>query len=293
MLFRTLPAVMVMAVASQAVAGRVHMPRHPLLARMSTDLLGLESRALDEGYSPGEELCGDGDTCAEACGSGFKQCASTDSMTHCYNPTAEQQCCPGGTGDACDSGFFCSADEQGTTWCCPDGLSLKECAKKYGLPGPLTSEGPTTSTPKSTMKTTTTTKSTSAKKTSTTETTDTTTHTKTPTITKTTDASTHSIAGETASTSPKKSTKIRPISDSTTSVSTTQSALPTSTSEVSTSQPLTTSAAQATVSTTDAPPASTSSVSVSVSQGDSSASATQDVRLVLVGAAGALAAAIL
>ncbi|TRX96810.1 hypothetical protein FHL15_002116 [Xylaria flabelliformis] len=60
---------------------------------------------------------------------------------------------------ACDNGYFCSADDAGKTWCCPDGLSLKECAQKYNIPGPLTSQAPqisSTSSTSSTLATTTT-----------------------------------------------------------------------------------------------------------------------------------------
>jgi len=131
---------------------------------MSTrNIFGLDRRAI-EGYSPTEQLCQDGDTCAEACGKGFRRCASDDKLKHCYDSLKKQTCCPGGTGgeymaqhfllldmlnhrlDSCDDGYFCSADAQGATWCCPDGISLKECAKRYDIPGPLTSQTPHTST---------------------------------------------------------------------------------------------------------------------------------------------------
>ncbi|KAI0857650.1 hypothetical protein F4860DRAFT_489037 [Xylaria cubensis] len=148
---------LVMGLASQALADPVNEPYQPELARMSTrNILGLHRRAM-EGYAPMEQLCGDGDTCAEACGKGFSQCASKDNLTHCYNRSKKQECCPGGTGDACDNGYFCSADDAGKTWCCPDGLSLKECAQKYNIPGPLTSQAPQVSSTSTTITTTTTT----------------------------------------------------------------------------------------------------------------------------------------
>ncbi|KAI0418493.1 hypothetical protein F5X98DRAFT_111133 [Xylaria grammica] len=137
---------------SQTLAEPSLEPYQPKLARMSTrNILGLQRRDI-EGYSPTEQLCGVGDTCAEACGKGFRQCASKDSLTHCYNKLKKETCCPNGSGDSCDDGYFCTADEHGETWCCPDGLSLKECARKYDVPGPLTSQVP--STTKTTTKTT-------------------------------------------------------------------------------------------------------------------------------------------
>ncbi|GAP86378.1 putative prp 4 c domain-containing protein [Rosellinia necatrix] len=152
-----------LGLAGQALA---EPPREPKFARMSTrDIFGLNRRAV-EGYAPTEQLCGAGDTCAQACGKGFRQCASKDDETHCYN-RSKQTCCPGGTGDSCDSGYFCSADDNGKTWCCPEGLSLEECAEKYHIPGSLTSEAPSTSTSTSTTKTGTKTKTSTATDTST------------------------------------------------------------------------------------------------------------------------------
>ncbi|KAI8953667.1 hypothetical protein F4801DRAFT_104244 [Xylaria longipes] len=146
---------LVLGLAGQTLAESLREPYQPKLARMSTrNILGLQRRVI-EGYAPMEQLCREGDTCAEACGKGFKQCASKDDLTHCFNPLKKQTCCPGGTGDACDNGYFCSADEKGETWCCPDGLSLKECAQKYHIPGPLTSQAPHISTTSATTSATT------------------------------------------------------------------------------------------------------------------------------------------
>ncbi|KAI1327505.1 hypothetical protein F5Y16DRAFT_399286 [Xylariaceae sp. FL0255] len=154
-----LSALLLVGLAAQAIAEPVRHPYQPSLARMSTrEMLGLDRRTLEAGYSPGEQLCGVGQTCAEACGEGFEQCASKDSFTHCYDPTSRQICCPGGTGDSCDPGFYCSGDAKGATWCCPDSMSLTECASKFGT-GPLTSDGGTsgtTSTTSTTHKSTTT-----------------------------------------------------------------------------------------------------------------------------------------
>ncbi|KAI0910097.1 hypothetical protein F4823DRAFT_591682 [Ustulina deusta] len=158
--------VLVVGLASRVLAGPSHEPYHPSLARMSTrDIIGLHRRDA-EGYSPTEQLCGAGDTCADACGKGFKQCRSKDSLTHCYNSLKKQTCCPNGSGDSCDNGYFCTADEDAKTWCCPDGLSLKECAQKYDIPGPLTSQVLSTSTSISTSTSTTTAKATTTKHTS-------------------------------------------------------------------------------------------------------------------------------
>ncbi|KAI1174636.1 hypothetical protein F4777DRAFT_377946 [Nemania sp. FL0916] len=138
----TAHALLAISLVSQASCGSIHEKYRPSLARMSTrNILGLHRRVI-EGYSPTEHICGVGDTCAEACGKGFRQCASKDGAAHCYNYLEKQTCCPGGSGDSCDNGYFCTADEKGTTWCCPDGLSLKQCAQKYSIPGPLTSQAP-------------------------------------------------------------------------------------------------------------------------------------------------------
>lgn len=95
MICNTAYALLAVGLVSQALAEPFGGPE---FARMSTrDILGLQRRAI-EGYAPTEQLCGSGDTCAEACGKGFRQCASTDGLTHCYNRTKKQTCCPGGTG---------------------------------------------------------------------------------------------------------------------------------------------------------------------------------------------------
>ncbi|KAI0435332.1 hypothetical protein F5Y09DRAFT_293418 [Xylaria sp. FL1042] len=145
MICSTAYAVLVVGLASRILA-EPYEPYQPSLARMSTrNIFGLHRRGV-EGYAPTEEICGDGHTCAEACGKGFQQCHSKDDLTHCYNQSKQQTCCPNGSGDACDNGYFCTADDDAKTWCCPDGLSLTECAKKYNIPGPLTSQIVSTST---------------------------------------------------------------------------------------------------------------------------------------------------
>ena len=50
---------------------RQREPYQPQVARMSVrNLLGLQSRQ-DGAYNPDQQFCGQGDTCAEACGEGF------------------------------------------------------------------------------------------------------------------------------------------------------------------------------------------------------------------------------
>ncbi|KAI0199236.1 hypothetical protein F4808DRAFT_217895 [Astrocystis sublimbata] len=138
---------LVLGLASQTLADQ--------LARDSaSNIFGIDRRQV-EGYNPTDQLCGEGNTCAEACGKGFRQCASNDDLTHCYNRAKKQICCPNHSGDACDNGYFCSADEANKTWCCPEGMSLAECARKYSIPGPLTSQEAHTSTTSSTSTTST------------------------------------------------------------------------------------------------------------------------------------------
>ncbi|KAF2466904.1 uncharacterized protein BDR25DRAFT_236045 [Lindgomyces ingoldianus] len=84
------------------------------------------------GYYPTTHFCGRGDTCAEACGATYVQCPS-DAGIYCYDPTIGEHCCPDGTGNSCSAGYFCSHDGAGTTYCCPDGMELSECAAAYSL----------------------------------------------------------------------------------------------------------------------------------------------------------------
>ncbi|KAI0387865.1 hypothetical protein F5Y04DRAFT_13325 [Hypomontagnella monticulosa] len=150
MLFSAVSSLAIMALAGQAIAEPLRQPYKLKLARMSTrSIFGLDRRQ-DVGYSPEQQFCGSGDTCAEACGKGFEQCASKDGVVHCFNKAGKQTCCPGLTGDSCDDGYFCTADDKGTTWCCPDSMTLEQCAAAYSLPGSLVSEtapAPSTSKP--------------------------------------------------------------------------------------------------------------------------------------------------
>jgi hypothetical protein len=72
------------------------------------------------GYQPTQTLCGPGTDCASSCGAGYVQCDSTDGDLHCYEPGLQQTCCPDGTGNSCDEGYFCTSDSSGNTWCCPN-----------------------------------------------------------------------------------------------------------------------------------------------------------------------------
>ncbi|ORY65328.1 uncharacterized protein BCR38DRAFT_340913 [Pseudomassariella vexata] len=131
----------VTALAGLAAAEPVPQPYKLNVIKMSVrDIFGLERR--QDGYQPSQTFCGTGLTCTDACGAGFEQCDSTDATIHCFDPTAKQTCCGTGTGDSCDEGYFCSSDSAGATWCCPDGLSLEECAKQYSVTGGLSSELP-------------------------------------------------------------------------------------------------------------------------------------------------------
>ena len=56
----------------------------------------LQPRA--QGYQPCLNFCGIGSSCSEACGDDYTTCPSSDSILHCFNPSASQICCPGGTG---------------------------------------------------------------------------------------------------------------------------------------------------------------------------------------------------
>jgi hypothetical protein len=54
----------------------------------------LFGRDLDIAYAPETTVCGEGATCAEACGTGYEQCFSNDdSAGHCFNPSAGETCC--------------------------------------------------------------------------------------------------------------------------------------------------------------------------------------------------------
>ncbi|KAI0117781.1 hypothetical protein GGR51DRAFT_267681 [Nemania sp. FL0031] len=257
MLCYTVYTLLIAGLASQTLAEAVREPYQPKLARMSTrNILGLQRRALD-GYAPMEQLCGEGDTCAEACGKGFKQCASKDKLTHCYNPLKKQTCCPGGSGDSCDNGYFCTSDEKKETWCCPDGLSLKECAQKYNIPGPLTSQAPPTPTT-TTSKSSTTTKASVTKDPSTTE---------DSTTTVSTEKTTTSTKSKKPETTESTTTKSKPEETSTVTSPAVTTTLLIDVSSAALSTEAGATPVDSASSSTLSAPASTSSVSESGSSG--------------------------
>ncbi|KAK3997381.1 hypothetical protein QBC44DRAFT_93988 [Cladorrhinum sp. PSN332] len=117
--------------------------------KMSTRQLFGVVRREEPGYQPESAVCGSGNTCEEACGSGYQTCASVDSEVHCFNKDAGQICCPDKSGNSCDAGYYCAADKAAGTWCCPDDMNLEECAKAYKVDGGLIAQSaapePTTS----------------------------------------------------------------------------------------------------------------------------------------------------
>ncbi|KAB5571918.1 hypothetical protein GE09DRAFT_1170305 [Coniochaeta sp. 2T2.1] len=152
MLVKSVSALAVLAFAAHVGA----TPEQPLaykpLMKMSVhQMFGIHRRQSD-GYTPTQSTCGEGATCADACGAGYDTCASNGDTIHCYNPAAKQTCCPDNTGNSCDDGYYCTADTAGQTWCCADELDLVACAAQFGVTGGLVSETPkpTTSSASST-----------------------------------------------------------------------------------------------------------------------------------------------
>lgn len=141
MLVKPVSALAVLALAAHVGASEP-MPYKPLMKMSIHQMFGFGRRQDGSGYQPTQSVCGAGATCAEACGAGYTTCASTDSTVHCYNPDAKQTCCPDGTGNSCDDGYYCTADNSGGTWCCPNGMDLVACAAAYSVTGGLVSETP-------------------------------------------------------------------------------------------------------------------------------------------------------
>lgn len=126
----------VVALASQAFADP--LPYRPAKAFLSArEIFGLGRRETDDVYHPKQSVCGMAETCSEACGNSFAQCASTDNQMHCYDKGAKEACCPDGTGNSCEAGYYCAADTAGLTVCCPEGDDLAACASKYSVAGGL------------------------------------------------------------------------------------------------------------------------------------------------------------
>ncbi|KAF5027797.1 hypothetical protein F66182_96 [Fusarium sp. NRRL 66182] len=152
MLFRAIASVALLACATSVAAEP--QPYKPVKAPVQ----GLSlARRSTPGYQPDQSICnGGGDTCAEACGTGYESCPSDNDSTHCFNPVAKQTCCFDGTGNSCDEGYYCTHDTKAQTWCCPDSMDLAECAAAYGVKDGLETEKLLTSTVKPTIAETTT-----------------------------------------------------------------------------------------------------------------------------------------
>ena len=115
MLFNSLALSHVLVASALAVAD----PTPYKLGKMSMNqAFGLMRR--QAGYQPTQTFCGPGTDCASSCGAGYVQCASSDGDLHCYDLAVQQTCCPDGTGNSCDQGYFCTSDSSGGSWCCPD-----------------------------------------------------------------------------------------------------------------------------------------------------------------------------
>jgi len=97
-------------------------------------------------YYPTSHNCGSGATCAEACGAGYETCLDAE-VLHCYDPSVGETCCPDGSGHSCSAGYFCSSDNVGNTYCCPEGMSLSDCGAAYSLTVALVSETGTVAAP--------------------------------------------------------------------------------------------------------------------------------------------------
>ncbi|KAM7219253.1 hypothetical protein V8F06_005422 [Rhypophila decipiens] len=96
------------------------------------EIIGLMKR--QDGYSPDYKSCGVGHDCS-SCGDTFEQCsAPVDVAVFCYEPSTGQKCCPNGQGKACDSGFYCAMNSNKHTWCCPESLTVQQCASLHGVP---------------------------------------------------------------------------------------------------------------------------------------------------------------
>lgn len=136
---RSVTSLAIMALASTAVAQQARVFTR---ASQSVGQFGIFGRQTD-GYQPEDEVCGgEGSTCAEACGSGYEQCSSSDSAVHCFNPADGESCCASGDGSSCLASFYCSRSPDVETFCCPAGSTLKECATEFGVTGGLVSDLP-------------------------------------------------------------------------------------------------------------------------------------------------------
>lgn len=105
MLAKSISALAVLALAAHVSASE-KMPYKPLMKMSVHQMFGLGRRQTD-GYQPTQSICGEGATCADACGAGYATCASSDTTIHCYNPAAKQTCCPDNSGSTCFPPYRC------------------------------------------------------------------------------------------------------------------------------------------------------------------------------------------
>lgn len=94
MYFNTLIVASILAASASATLPE-GVP-YKLAIRSLNPAYGLVKR--QSGYQPSQTFCSGYGTCAEACGTGYETCASTDGDVHCFNPTVKETCCPTGTG---------------------------------------------------------------------------------------------------------------------------------------------------------------------------------------------------
>lgn len=137
MLAKSFTALVAFALAVNAAAEP--KPYKPLMKMSVKQLFSVVRRQDNPGYQPEQAVCGEGNTCEEACGAGYTECASKDLEIHCYN-SAAQTCCPNKSGNSCDAGYYCTADADEETWCCPNGMDLAACAAAYSISGGLVSQ---------------------------------------------------------------------------------------------------------------------------------------------------------
>ncbi|KAK4199408.1 hypothetical protein QBC40DRAFT_307493 [Triangularia verruculosa] len=148
MLAKSITALAALALAVNVAA---EQPYKPQLVKMSTrSLFSIGRRQDAPGYQPEQAVCGEGNTCEEACGAGYTTCASTDNQVHCFNAQAAQTCCPDQSGNSCDAGYYCTSDKAGETWCCPNSMDLEACAAAFEVTGGLVSQTPPPATSTST-----------------------------------------------------------------------------------------------------------------------------------------------
>lgn len=137
MQYRSITSLALVALATTGSAQRVFTRASQSVREF--DIFGRQT----DGYQPEDEICGgEGSTCADACGDGYLECASSDEAVHCYNPAQEESCCSSGNGSSCLASFYCARDPETETFCCPEGASLEECAVEFGVTGALVSDIP-------------------------------------------------------------------------------------------------------------------------------------------------------